>query len=251
MKTPPADQLIALSGMIEYSALSLPSHISPAMHKRLKIESFAILGSGEHGALAKAVLEAGLRPALMLALDEASNTILSADPGPDANQQVMERLDAGTCRELMTRHKVDALLLDGELKAENLDRMALEKPVLKLHLAPLPAYRGKCAMCWALYHDEPLEVCAQLLASDLDMGPILSRSPLPVYRGDALADIEKSGREAGVALLVDVLCRARSEGLPIALQEPWEGRVFPDAMPDDIYRELTRRLAAQEYSHYA
>lgn len=123
--------------------------------------------------------------------------------------------------------------------------------IVNLHAAPLPAYRGNFATGWALYHDEPLEACAHLVAPGIDDGPLLGRRRLPVLRGDTLADID--GRSLNVCgeLLADVLQRAMHEGIEPQPQAAWQGRTFRGRMPADIIAECERRLSQQEYSHYA
>ncbi len=246
---------------------------------------FGIHHSLHGAALARHLVQAGLRPELVLisaAREEQLNASrpfwdrrrrwsnaaavlqahapLAARDEPDAVATVYQ--EAGIPYLFVPGFGSDVTC--GLLEAASADAMVLaEGPILKgrvlktfsrgiinLHAAPLPAYRGSCATWWALYHDEPLEVCAHLVTEGVDTGPILGRRRLPVRRGDTLEDIDRRGFEVCGELLVEVLRQARHGGIVPAPQRDWEGRTFRGRMPRDIEEECRRRLREQEYTHY-
>jgi len=193
------------------------------LDRLFKIDSFAIVRLKGAGVLNRTLQDAGLQPAVVIeSVEELKPSLTSHPPG--------------------------ALVIDGASNGVHWGESGI--PVLAIHPAPLPAYRGPGAMRWALYHDEPLEVCITLLNKNDETGLILATRPLLVRRGDTLKDIEQRGWTAGGELLAETLRRALSDGIECSQYQPWEGRVFPPEMPDDILLELTHRLESLEYSHY-
>lgn len=126
---------------------------------------------------------------------------------------------------------------------------ALPQGIVNFHAAPLPEYRGNYATYWALYHNEPLFLTAHLVRHGVDNGPILLRRPIPVYAGDTLRDIDLRAIEVAAAVALEVMEKSQ-EGIALIPQEPWQGRLFKGAMPEDIIKECERRLQAGEYGFY-
>lgn len=159
-------------------------------------------------------------------------------------------LESDTVVKLLKEGDVDAVLLaEGPiLKGPILS--CVPQGIINVHPAPLPEYRGNYSTYWALYHDEPLYVSAHLVTKDVDMGPIILRSPLPVHRGDSLKDIDRRGFTECGKLAAEVLSKGLHEGLPVHPQKDWQGRTFRGQMPKDIIHVLEQRLKRGEYSHY-
>lgn len=159
-------------------------------------------------------------------------------------------LDSPASVALLRRAAVDAGVLAEApiLRGELLH--SLPASLLNFHAAPLPAYRGSWATYWALYHDEPLSVTAHLVEERTDQGPVLATRPLPVQRGDTLADIDRRGFRVCAELAVEVLQQSRRGLLPQP-QEPWQGRTFRGEMPQDIVAECQRRLRDGEYTFFS
>jgi hypothetical protein len=240
------------------------------------------LATTSHGvALVKHVLQAGLRPAFALIVAETDAhlehsrslwTTLDWSSGLPTPSQEFSAIDQTKVEPLYLEAKVPYIFVPGlnsDVACDLLVRtpvdalLLAESPVLKgrilsaprcgiinIHAAPLPEYRGNYATYWALYYDDPLYVSAHLVDRGIDTGPILARSRLPVHRGDTLQDIDRRGFEACGKLAADTLRQALQWGLPLAHQARWQGRTFRGSMPQEIIRELERRLRSEEYSHY-
>lgn len=256
-----------------------------------RARSFAFLGVGRTGhgvALLQAVLARGLRPRLGLIAAETREQLEASTPffetpgwwrwphrrrvlralagvlGPEdetAIAHVYRRagvpflftpaLDSDVAVDMLRRSGVQAGVLAEAPILRGAVLTATPAGLLNVHAAPLPAYRGNWATCWALWHDEPLAVSAHLVEERADRGPILAVRPLPVRRGDTLEDIDRRGFRVCGELAAEVLARARTRpGVPLRVQRDWEGRTFRGPMPEEIRAELARRLAAGDYSFF-
>ena len=255
---------------------------------RLQIASFCVLGiyRTEHGsALARALHRASVLPRFALISAEQDSQLRRSEAFWNHSEIWQEAStlldihkdgcveDAGTIEQYYQHAGVPYLFVPGFESNVTLDLLnraqvdcavLAEAPIMKqpildvfpqgvvnLHAAPLPGYRGNNATWWALYHDEPLEVCAHLISRGIDDGPILGRRSLPVLKGDTLEDIDRRGFEVCGELAVQIIQNARNAGIPFAPQMEWQGRTFRGPMPQDIIDECQRRLQAGEYSHYS
>jgi methionyl-tRNA formyltransferase len=63
-------------------------------------------------------------------------------------------------------------------------------PFVNVHYAPLPQYRGRANVNWALINDEPsAAITIHKLAPELDAGDILYQQMVPIRQRDTVADL--------------------------------------------------------------
>jgi len=61
---------------------------------------------------------------------------------------------------------------------------------VNVHYAPLPRYRGRANVNWAIINGEPeTAVTVHVLVPELDAGPILFQEPVPIGSHDTVADL--------------------------------------------------------------
>jgi methionyl-tRNA formyltransferase len=112
---------------------------------------------------------------------------------------------------------------------------------LNYHMGDLPRYRGRQPLFWALLHGErEVGICVHEMEADLDSGPIVLRTSVPVEPGESLHDLYRKATRVGPALVaeaVEKLAAGSGERLP---NDAGESTAFGFPTPRDG-REFRRR----------
>jgi len=239
---------------------------------QFQISSLALVGragSKLSTEVIRAILESGTRPAVVVLLpSEWKDKSAATDAGRDSDttdasavtdlRAALTKSGVHTVTPAATNAVVNAirdssadavLLTDDSIDPRELADSSPAR-VLRVLPAPLPQYRGREALIWALYHDEPLWVSVCLADGSEHTGPILGRRPVEVRAGDGLDQILEQARVSCATLAAEIVIAARASGCQCRRQREWEGRTFAEPPPADIRAEVARRLAAREYSHY-
>lgn len=120
---------------------------------------------------------------------------------------------------------------------------------LNAHPGLLPWLRGSSSVAWALYKDMQVGSTVHLVEKEIDTGPIITRTPMPVHRGDTYEQIVRAVMTLSGVLMADAL-RTLGEGeVETTLQDPIEGETLR-VIPPDLLAQAKARLVDETYSHF-
>jgi len=107
------------------------------------------------------------------------------------------------------------------------------RPFINVHYAPLPAYRGRANVNWALINGEPdVGITIHSIVPGLDAGPILAQERTPIGARDTITDLYARLNDLQERLLPDAV-RARLGG-ELGAPQPEDGASYCcGRTPDD------------------
>lgn len=121
--------------------------------------------------------------------------------------------------------------------------------IISGHYGDLPLLRGGDTIRWSIYLNVPLVVTIFALAPQLDMGDILLKKPVPVYRTDTLEMIRFRCQITSALGQIEAFDRIRAGTITRTLQKPEEGTVFYQ-MGKYLRAIVQHRLREGLYAHY-
>lgn len=106
--------------------------------------------------------------------------------------------------------------------------------LINAHLAPLPHYRGRAPINWAIINGEDhTAVTVHLIDEGVDTGPILVQRRVPICEEDRAIDVVLRALPVfPVAVLAAVEQMAQGTSHPVR-QDPADGSYFPRRTPED------------------
>jgi methionyl-tRNA formyltransferase len=154
------------------------------------------------------------------------------------------------CTDFLEDFKPDALFnVSGQYIPKKILN-SLPLGVVGGHYGLLPQMRGGDTLRWSILLDVPIWVCHMFLKPALDMGDILSKEPVPVFKGDSMAALRKRCQfqsARGFIHLYDLMSQGKIERTP---QLKSEGSTFY-RMGKFLRDKVDDRMAQGLYSHYA
>jgi methionyl-tRNA formyltransferase len=118
-----------------------------------------------------------------------------ADRARDFNIPVFQDTSPIAVEKLVAQMKPNCVVVSSYnriLKVELLARC----PFVNVHYSPLPHYRGRANVNWALINDEPYTaITIHMMASNLDAGNILFQRTLPIAERDTIGDLYRQLNE--------------------------------------------------------
>ncbi|BAY94735.1 MULTISPECIES: methionyl-tRNA formyltransferase [unclassified Tolypothrix] len=104
---------------------------------------------------------------------------------------------------------------------------------INVHYSPLPQYRGRANVNWAIINDEP---CAAIsihkISPDLDEGNIFFQQLIPIHRNDTVADLYDRLNEIQKQNLGEIVVKALN-GYPGVQQNNAEATYSCTRLPED------------------
>lgn len=165
--------------------------------------------------------------------------------------EVFDRFNSPDCLALLRRFQPDSIhsMTGAFIPSELLSLASSPAGVVGGHYGLLPELRGTDTVRWAIYLDRPIMVSHMALAPELDMGDILSVSPVPVHRGDTFADIFRKCQYVGADGHIAVLEAIQGNTLRRTPQREEEGSLF-HRMGPFMRRKVDAKLTDEAYAHY-
>ncbi len=106
--------------------------------------------------------------------------------------------------------------------------------VINAHGAPLPSYRGRAPINWAIINGEKeTGVTVHEVNEDIDTGDIILQERIPISEDDAAIDVLKRSLECYPRLVsraIGLIESGKAEKVP---QDPFAGSYFPKRKPED------------------
>lgn len=116
--------------------------------------------------------------------------------------------------------------------------------VINAHLAPLPEYRGRAPLNWAIINGErETAVTVHFIDEGIDTGPIIVQEPIPIGPDDQAIDVLLRALPVfpkAVCEAVDLLAAGTAPQIP---QDPTAGCYFPRRTPEDGLVDWSREPA--------
>lgn len=166
------------------------------------------------------------------------------------NVSLFRRYGDSASLEWFDEHKIDLAI---NLSGLYLPKKLLEKPRLAFqggHYGVLPALRGGDTVRWSIYTNQPLILSHMTLAAKMDMGDILRRETLPVYRSDSIDDLRKRCQMAAVAGHVECVRRWADGSIEREVQREEDGQIYY-LMGERLRRATDQRIKEGRYDHFA
>jgi len=106
--------------------------------------------------------------------------------------------------------------------------------IINAHLAPLPYYRGRAPINWAIINGEDhTAVTVHFMDEGVDTGPIIVQDSVPIYDNDRAIDVLLRALPYFPKLIlraIQLIEKGEVEAIP---QNPYEGSYFPKRTPED------------------
>jgi methionyl-tRNA formyltransferase len=190
--------------------------------------------------------------------------VRDADTGVESTDPVVRRARELGVRMVSetSRAAVEALLRDLKpdcVVVSSYDRILSPDviarcPFVNVHYAPLPRYRGRASVNWAILNNEPwAAITIHTLVPELDAGNILFQERIPIGTNDTVADIYERLNELQREHLAETVVRRLDgyEGVPQDARHatygcsrvPEDGEIDWSASTEAIHR-LVRALVA-------
>ncbi len=122
--------------------------------------------------------------------------------------------------------------------------------VISGHYGELPYLRGGDTIRWSILLDHPMFVSIQRLAPKLDMGDILLKQKVPVYRSDTFATLRFRCQLYNALGQIAVFDQMQRGTLQPQVQQPSDGSTFY-RMGRYLRTLVEQRLQSGQYSHFA
>lgn len=128
------------------------------------------------------------------------------------------------------------------IKTELLNKY--KQRIINAHLAPLPYYRGRAPINWAIINGEDhTAVTVHFMNEGVDTGPIIVQERVPIYDDDRAIDVLLRALPYFPKLVLKAV-RLIEEGKVEAVpQNPYEGTYFPKRTPEDGLVDWTSEKA--------
>ncbi|MBN1857938.1 methionyl-tRNA formyltransferase [Candidatus Bipolaricaulota bacterium] len=111
---------------------------------------------------------------------------------------------------------------------------AFPERLINAHLAPLPHYRGRAPINWAIINGEDhTAVTVHFIDAGIDTGPILVQRRVPIHENDRAIDVLLRALPVFPAAVLDAVEQlAQGTSNPVR-QDPADGSYFPRRTPED------------------
>jgi len=98
--------------------------------------------------------------------------------------------------------------------------------VIGAHYGLLPQIRGRDTIRWSILSDYPLYVCHMKLSEEIDMGDVILRTSIPVYKKDNYQEIRKRCQSASASGFINIYDLIVSGNIKIEIQKKNDGSTF-------------------------
>jgi len=106
--------------------------------------------------------------------------------------------------------------------------------MINVHGAPLPYYRGRAPINWAIINGEDhTGVTVHYIAKEVDQGDIIAQEIIPIKRSDTAAEILQKTLDSYPRLTLKALELISSNKVKRVKQDPAEGCYFPRRKEED------------------
>ncbi len=147
-------------------------------------------------------------------------------------------------------HRIDLAI---NLSGLYLPKKMLDAPRLAFqggHYGALPELRGGDTVRWTIWKNQPLVISHMTLAPKMDMGDILRRKTLPVYRGETIDDLRKRCQIEAVKGHIECVRRWADKSITRQPQQEQDGQVYY-LMGKRLIAKTDQLLKEQRYDHFA
>lgn len=106
--------------------------------------------------------------------------------------------------------------------------------IINAHLAPLPHYRGRAPLNWAIINGEDhTAVTVHFIDEGIDTGPIIAQEMIPIGEDDRAIDVLLRALPYFPKLVLQAIKQIEADNVRPRSQEPYEGSYFPKRTPED------------------
>jgi len=118
------------------------------------------------------------------------------------------------------------------------------------HYGLLPQMRGGDTLRWSILLDVPIYVCHMFLKTALDMGDILSKQPVPVFRSDTMGTLRRRCQFQSARGFIHLFDLMRGNKIQHTPQRKNEGSTYY-RMGKFLREKVDTIMAEEQYAHYA
>jgi len=132
---------------------------------------------------------------------------------------------------------------------EYIPKSVLDMPfwgVIGAHYGILPQVRGRDTIRWSILLNYPLYVCHIKLSPEFDMGDVVFRTPIPVYKGDSYQKIRMRFQSASAQGFINLFDLILTGKIKIEPQKKEEGSTFYE-MGDYLRKKVDVILSRGSY----
>lgn len=151
---------------------------------------------------------------------ERNTTPQSADPVVNRAQElgipVFSDVSVSALATLVSQLKPDCVVVSSYNRIIGPSLLS-QCPFINVHYAPLPRYRGRATVNWALINGDPfVAITIHTIVSELDAGNILFQQQIPIQENDTVTDLYQKLNDLQKTHLVETVARFLSgnEGIP-------------------------------------
>lgn len=106
--------------------------------------------------------------------------------------------------------------------------------IINAHVAPLPYYRGRAPINWAIINGEDhVGVTVHFLTEEIDAGPIILQEKVPITENDRAIDVLLRSLPIAPKLILRTIKLIENGQVKVRLQNPFAGSYFPKRTPAD------------------
>lgn len=141
--------------------------------------------------------------------------------------------NSAECAELLKRRGIDIGIILGARILKQPTIEACKVGIINLHPGWLPEVRGLDTVKWAAIKELPMGATAHLIDHRIDMGRLLARCIVPVYKDDTLMDVSMRTQDRERVLLSLALKKLHRNPNPLAYEPLPEGDYHKAVPPED------------------
>lgn len=106
--------------------------------------------------------------------------------------------------------------------------------IINAHLAPLPHYRGRAPINWAIINGEDhTAVTVHFIDEGIDTGPIIVQERIPILEMDRAIDVLLRALPAFPRTILSAIRKIETDKVEALPQSPFDGSYFPKRTPKD------------------
>lgn len=121
--------------------------------------------------------------------------------------------------------------------------------IVNAHLAPLPYYRGRAPLNWAIINGEDhTAVTVHFVDEGIDTGPIIAQKQISILNSDRAIDVLLRALPAFPETVLSAIRKIEKGNVDAILQSPFEGSYFPKRTPDDGLIDWGRETSQDIYN---
>ena len=128
------------------------------------------------------------------------------------------------------------------LKKELISRYPAK--IINAHLAPLPHYRGRAPINWAIINGEDhTAVTVHFIDEGIDTGSIITQEHVPILETDRAIDVLVRALPAFPRAVLSAIRKIETNKIDPIPQSPFAGSYFPKRTPEDGLIDWTHEIA--------